>query len=146
MVKDLTTVDDDIGIELSDIMLVFMMVIVGSLMTTVVTPVAQQLQAQAYTGMTDERRLNCTPTMQWLNLISGPPYVGWISATFYNDGPDSAFIGVNNPNELVELMADPNAEREGYQVSMVGASRRIEFVFYRSNLGERASVRGVGKY
>ena len=105
------------------------------------TPMAQASALQVYTGLTDERVLNATPTLQWLNLISDPPYVGWITASFFNDGPNSVFIGINNPDELHEL-----AVGEAYDVSMVGAQRRIEFLYYRSNPGEITSVRVVGKY
>lgn len=105
------------------------------------TPTAQMLQAQAYVGLTDNRTLNATPTDKWLNFISDPPYTPWISASFFNDGPHSAFIGINNPDELTEV-----AVGEGIEVDMTGASRRIEFIFYKCNIGEKASVRVIGKY
>lgn len=107
-------------------------------------PVVQAQQyylAQAYVGLTDDRVLNATPTMQWLNLISDPPYNPWITAYFFNDGPHSVFIGINNPDELTQL-----ASGEDKTIDMTGADRRIEFVFYKSNIGERASVRVIGKY
>lgn len=111
-------------------------------------PSARMLQAQTYTGLTDERRLNANPTIQWLNLISDPPYVGWIRASFFNDGDPtnseltpSVFIGINNPGELHEV-----AYGESYNVDFAGAQRRIEFVYYKTNLGEKASVRIIAKY
>lgn len=107
-------------------------------------PVIQAQQyyaAQAYVGLTDDRVLNATPTMQWLNLISDPPYNPWITAYFFNDGPHSVFIGINNPDELTQL-----ASGEDKTIDMTGADRRIELVFYKSNIGERASVRVIGKY
>jgi archaellum component FlaG (FlaF/FlaG flagellin family) len=140
MARELTTVDDDLGIEISDMMLVVMMVIVASTMAGVALLLTQQ-QAQAYTGLTDSRTLNATSTTQWINLISDPPYSPWISASFHNDGPNSAFIGINNPDELHEL-----ASGEDYQVNMAGGERRIELVFWKSNAGETASVRVIGKY
>ncbi len=106
-----------------------------------VTQLTQYLAAQAYVGLTDDRVLNATPTMQWLNLISDPPYNPWITAYFFNDGPHSVFIGINNPNELTQL-----ANGEDKTVDMTGADRRIELVFFKSNIGEKASVRVVGKY
>ena len=106
-----------------------------------VTQLTQYLEAQFYTGLTDDRTLNATPTMQWLNLISDPPYNPWISAYFFNDGPHSVFIGINSPDELTQL-----ATGEDKTVDMTGADRRIELVFFKSNRGERASVRVVGKY
>ncbi len=106
-----------------------------------VTQLTQYLEAQAYVGLTDERILNATPTMQWLNLISDPPYHPWITAYFFNDGPHSVFIGINNPDELTQL-----ANGEDKTVDMTGADRRIELVFFKTNRGEKASVRVVGKY
>ena len=149
MARELVTVDDDIGIEISDLMLVVMVAMIGSFMTNFVSPIAQQLQAQAYTGLTDSRVLNATPQLQWLNLLSSPPYRPWITASFRNDGWTgggvhydwSVFIGINNPDELHEL-----ASGEDYQVNMAGSDRRIEFIFYKANLGQRASVRAIGKY
>ena len=106
-----------------------------------VTQLAQYLEAQAYVGLTDDRVLTGTPTMQWLNLISDSPYHPWITAYFFNDGPHSVFIGINNPDELTQL-----AMGEDKTVDMTGADRRIEFIFYKCNQGERASVRAIGKY
>jgi hypothetical protein len=97
--------------------------------------------AQSYQGLTDSRTLNATPTLQWLNLISDPPYSPWISASFFNDGPNSVFIGINNPDELTEINKGGSLE-----VNMSGGQRRIEFVFYKCNPGQTASVRVVGKY
>ena len=105
------------------------------------TQLTQYLEAQAYVGLTDDRVLSATPTIQWLNLISDPPYHPWITAYFFNDGPRSVFIGINNPDELTQL-----ADKEDKIVDMTGADRRIEFVFYKSNKGEKASVRAIGKY
>ncbi|GAJ20527.1 unnamed protein product [marine sediment metagenome] len=106
-----------------------------------VTQLAQYLEAQAYVGLTDDRVLNATPTIQWLNLINDPPYHPWITAYFFNDGPHSVFIAINNPNELTQL-----ANGEDKTVDMTGATRRIELIFFKTNRGERASVRAIGKY
>jgi hypothetical protein len=144
MGKELTTVDDDIDIEMSDIMpvlMVAMMAVMVSFMTTVVSPMAQQLQAASYVGLTNTFVLRATPTIQWINLVNDPPYTPLITATFYNDGPNSVFIAINNPDELLELNKD-----DSRIVSMSGGERRMEFIFYRCNPGERATVRVDGKY
>lgn len=149
MAKELTTTSEDIGIDISDMMMVLMMIMMMSLMTSIIPLATQSLQAQAYSGLTDNRNLNSNPITQWLNLVSGPPYTGWISASFFNDGWTkggvhydwSVFIGVNNPDELTEI-----ASGESLEVDMTGAARRIEFVFYKCGTGEKASVRVIGKY
>lgn len=132
----------DMGIDMSDIMVMMMMIMMMALLPSLVgTTASTTLQAQAYVGLTDSRTLHATQVLQWINLISDPPYTAWITASFHNDGPDSAFVAVNNPDEFTEI-----ANGEDITVSMAGADRRIEFVFYKSNLGERASVRVLGKY
>lgn len=139
--KALTTYDDDI----MDAMPKVLMVMMGMMLLAAVLPVTQQAQAQiyaqAYQGLTDSRILNATPTMQWVNLLSDPPYNPWISASFYNNGPNSAFIAINNPAELTEF-----ASGESLEVNMAGGQRRIEIIFYKSKMGEKASVRVIGKY
>ena len=145
MPKELTNPNDfDISTLMTPLFMLVMLVAVMSMMATI-TPMAAQAQqyysAQSYTGLTDDRVLDAIPAMQWLNLISAPPYHPWITAYFFNDGPHSVFIGINNPDELYQL-----ASGEDKMVNLTGADRRIELVFYKSNLGEKASVRVVGKY
>ncbi len=142
MTSDITKQDDmDLGIDMSDMMMMMMMIMMVSLLTTVVPAATQQLSAQAYTGLTDERTLEANRYLQWVNMISDPPYTPWISAALQNDGPQSVFIAINNPGEMLEI-----ANGESQELSMAGAARRIEFLFYKCNIGETASVRVIGKY
>ncbi|MBA7701649.1 hypothetical protein ES703_110392 [subsurface metagenome] len=142
MTTDLTKQDSmDLGIDISDLMMIMMMLMMVSLLTTVIPTATQALQVQAYTGLTDERVLEANRFLQWINLVTGPPYIPWVSASFHNDGPQSVFIAVNNPDEMLEV-----ANGESHQVDMTGATRRIEFLFYKCNVGETASVRVIGKY
>ncbi len=142
MTTDITKQDDmDLGIDMSDMMMMMMMIMMVSLLTTVIPAATQQPSAQAYTGLTDERTLEANRYLQWINLVSDPPYTPWISAAFQNDGPHSVFIAVNNPSEMLEI-----ANGESHQLDMTGATRRIEFLFYKCNIGETASVRVIGKY
>lgn len=142
MAKELVKQDDmDLGIDMSDLMMIMMMLMIVSLLTTVVPAATQQLSAQAYTGLPDERTLEANRFLQWINLVSDPPYTPWISASFHNDGPQSVYIAINNPGEMLEI-----ANGEDHSVSMAGAARRIEFIFYKSNIGDTASVRVIGKY
>ena len=145
MAKELAIYEDfDVTTLMTPLFMLVMVMAVAAIMPTIsttVTQAQQYLQAQIYTGLTDERILKATPTMQWINLISDPPYSPWISASFFNDGPNSVFIAINNPGELVEI-----ASSESLEVDMSGGQRRIEFVFYKSKIGEKASVRVIGKY
>lgn len=144
MAKDLVTHDDDLGIDFSDLMMVFMMIAMASLagaVGSITNTAARGLQAQSYTGLTDTRVLHATTQLQWLNLVSSPPYAPWVTASFHNDGPSTVLVAVNNPSELHELEVG-----EGLDVDMIGADRRIELVFYRAYPGAAAAVRTIGKY
>jgi len=142
MAKELVKQDDmDLGIDISDMMMIMMMIMMVSLLTTVIPAATQQLSAQAYIGLTDERTLEANRYLQWINLVSDPPYTPWISASFHNDGPQSVFMAVNNPDEMLEV-----ANGEGHELSMAGAARRIEFLFYKCNIGETATARVIAKY
>lgn len=145
MAKELEVYDDfDISTLMTPLLTLVMLMAVTSILPSITATTAQAQQyylAQAFTGLTDDRVLNATPTIQWINLISHPPYHPWITAYFFNDGPQSVFIGINNPDELTQLAAG-----ESKTVDMAGGDRRIELVFFKSNLGERASVRVIGKY
>jgi len=153
MSTDLTKRDDfDIGIDMSDMMMVIMMVVMASVLGNVSmqnTQATQTLQAQSFVGLTYSRTLEGKPGMQWENLITSPPYVPLVTVSFHNDGWTegaahydwSVFISINNPDELHEI-----ASGETFEVDMSGGARRIETVFYKTNRGERASVRVVGKY
>lgn len=121
------------------VMLVFVMFLLPSL--PLVQSAQQYLNSMTYTGLTDVKVLSASPTLRWLNFLHYPPYVGLIGISIHNDGPDPILIGVNTPDELHEL-----APGEDYEVSMSGGQRRIEFVFYRTDTGEKASARLVGKY
>ena len=132
--------DFDPGTLLMPLLMLVMVTAMAGMVTSI-TPLQQYVQSQAYTGLTDDRTLRATPIMQWLNLIDDPPYHPWITAYFFNDGPSSVLIGINNPDELTEL-----ASGEDKTVDMTGADRRIELVFYKCSVGTTASIRAIGKY
>ena len=104
-------------------------------------PSAQMLRAQAYYGMTDPRTLDANGTLKWLNLVDGPPYTPWISASFFNDGPDKVYIGINTPDGY-----PPIEKGESMSVDFFGADRKIETIFYWCDATRKAGVRVVGKY
>ena len=152
MAKDLTTYDDMIDTDewnmglsgvSNSMMMLFMLVLVAAIVPTMqaTQQIAQGIQAQTYVGLTDTKVLSATSQLQWLNLVSDPPYTPWVTASFFNDGPSSVFIAINNPDELLELKVGDQRD-----VNTVGATRRIEFVFYKAYPGLTAKVRVDGKY
>ncbi|MBA7558623.1 hypothetical protein ES708_00227 [subsurface metagenome] len=139
--KALTTYDDGIMDAIPKVLMVMFGVMLLFALSPITAYAQAQTYAQAYQGLTNTLVLNATPTTQWVNLINDPPYSPLITASFYNDGPNSVFIAINNPDEFLELN-----EGDSRVVSMSGGERRIEFIFYKCNPGERASVRVDGKY
>ncbi len=113
------------------------------------TPAAQSYAAQAYLGLTDYRVLEADGQLRWLSLVDASPFTPWITASFFNDGdvtkdppgPVSVYIAINNPDTMVELK-----KGESQYADFSFAQRRIEIIFYKTDLGKRARVRVEGKY
>ena len=113
------------------------------------TPMAQSYTAQAYLGSTDYRVLEADGQLRWLSLVDAPPYIPWITASFFNDGDVttdppgavSVYIAINNPDALVELK-----KGESQYADFSFALKRIEIIFYKTDPGKRARVRVEGKY
>jgi len=105
------------------------------------TPSALLYRGQQFLGLEDSRELVATDQLQWLDLLNNSPYTPWITASFFNDGPDSVFIAINLPSGFTELKSG-----ESKSVNFSMADRRIEVIYFVCNAGESASVRAVGKY
>lgn len=105
------------------------------------TPAAQSYAAQVYVGSTDYRVLQVDEQLRWLSLVDGPPFMPWITASFFNDGPDTAFVAINNPDVMGELKKGENKYAD-----FSFAQRRIEIIFYKTDPGKRANVRVEAKY
>ena len=107
--------------------------------------------SQGYVGALDPRTLIATEVVQWQNLLETGTKTPWVAADLYNYGPDLVNIGINTPGPWSPLQPPPpgsptGTPGESLRVSMVGASRRIEVIFYKCDTGKTASVRVVGKY
>lgn len=99
------------------------------------------IQSQMYVGGVDSRMLDADGTLKYVNLTDTSPFMPWVSADFHNYGPDKVYIGINNPGSWLEKESG-----ETLQVNMIGASRRIETIFYKCDVGCTARVRADGKY
>ncbi|GAJ23779.1 unnamed protein product, partial [marine sediment metagenome] len=101
--------------------------------------IRRQVEKERFEGITDSRTLEATDQLRVLNLIYDDPYVPWINAFIINDGPDTAYIAINNinkPNCWHEIRA--NETRVFDQSS---AEERIAQFYYRCDEGETATVR-----
>ena len=107
-----------------------------------VTQAAQRYFAsQRYSGQIDPRTLDATEELRWINLVDYPPYTPWISATFYNEGPDKVYIAVNRPDNWLGL-----DKRRSFIPNLAGGDTRIEIVYYKCEPGKTAEVTVEGKY
>ena len=111
----------------------------------VIMPVTQAAQryfaSQRYSGQIDPRTLDATEELRWINLVDYPPYTPWISATFYNEGPDKVYIAINRPDNWQGL-----DKRRSFVSDLAGGDMRMEIVYFKCGSGETAEITAVGKY
>lgn len=103
--------------------------------------IRRSLQKREFQGKVDTRTLEVTDEIKHIGLINNYPNHPWISAFFINDGPDTVYIGINNPYEWVEIEKD-----ETRTIDYTHADERIRKVYYKCDPGETASVRVEGHY
>ena len=138
--KALTTYDFD------DIMGFMPIMVIGILMlavavSTVVTPITQYVQAQAYHGRTVTKTVKANGNLRYLDVRYDYPYTQWISAYFINEGPDPVEIAINYPDDRFTIK--PNGT---VTVNRAGAQERIAVVFYVCERGKTAEVQITGEY
>lgn len=104
--------------------------------------VNQHLEKAEFKGEVDPRVLAVTATIGELKLEENWPFTPWITASFFNDGPNTAYIAINRFfAEWIELRTG-----EGITIDFAKSDKRIRFINHRCNVGNTASVRVVGKY
>jgi len=103
--------------------------------------IRRSLAKQEFRGKLDPRTLNATDREKIIDLIDGFPNYPWISAYFFNDGPDAVYISINRADEIHEVEYG-----ESYSVDFSSADKRIEIIYYKCDTDETASLRVVGKY
>lgn len=101
----------------------------------------QYIQTQLYQGVTDPREIDVDSEGYSLDLVNNEPYTPWVSAQFINDGPDSVWIGVDDPDGEFEIKAGESAT-----VNRIGALTRISAIYFNCEAGETATVRVIGEY
>lgn len=101
----------------------------------------QHLAKQEFLGEVDPRELSVTDQVQVISLIHHWPFVPWISAYFFNDGPDEAYIAINAALDWTKLN-----KAEDALFNFAGSEQRIYIIYYKCDAGKTASVRMVGKY
>jgi hypothetical protein len=103
--------------------------------------IRKSLEKEEFEGRLAKKTLSVTDSPQWINLLEESPHKAWITATFYNDGGDTAYIAINKDYDYIELR-----DTEELPIDFSKADERIRLIYYKCNPGETASVRAVGKY
>lgn len=105
------------------------------------TRIRKSLEREHFEGKIDARTLSASYEMGFIELLKCWPHTPWTTATFFNDGPDTVYIGINDMHPYATL-----EKGDTLPADFTKADRRIEIIYYWTNAGETASVRVVGKY
>jgi len=102
--------------------------------------IAEYVEKVSFAGKLDVRTLVANGRTQNISLIDGW-HTPWISALLINDGPDTAYIGINRASGWIRLLY-----YETRALDYSNADEKIETIHYRCDPGENASVRAEGQY
>lgn len=100
--------------------------------------IANSLNRERFRGFLDFKTISATEVVGMVDLRFLHP---WVTASFYNDGPNTVYIAVNGASKWLEIK-----NGENLTVDFQKADVRITLVFYKCNAGETASARVIGKY
>jgi len=103
--------------------------------------VGEYVEKVSFKGKLDVRPLAANETTQNISFVDGWPNTPWISALLINDGPDTAYIGINRASGWIRLLLN-----ETRALDYSNADEKIETIYYRCDPGENASVRAEGQY
>jgi len=106
-----------------------------------VSRVNKHLEKAEFEGVVDPRTLSVTEEIQEIALIHDWPFTPWITAAFFNDGPNRAYIALNYSFDW-----GPLEKGESANMDFSRSDKRIRFIRYKCDAGETASVRVIGKY
>ncbi len=138
--KALTTYDDDSFMDFMP-MVVMGILMLAVVISTVVSPITQYAQAQAYHGRSVTKKVKANDKLKYFDVRYDYPYTLWISAYFINKGPDPVEIAINYPDDKFTI--SPNAT---VTVNRAGAQERIAVIFYICERGKTAEVQITGEY
>lgn len=103
--------------------------------------IRKSLEKEHVEGKQYSDTLEATDSPRVVDLIREIPYTPLATAYFFNDGPDTAHIGINRRGGYVTIK-----KGENHSVDNTKADRRIELIYYWCDPGDTASVRVAGKY
>lgn len=103
--------------------------------------IRRSLEREHFRGELDNRDLEATDEYQHINLIDDWPNTPWVSAYFFNDGPDGVYIAINKNRPFRHLVY-----KYDVRLDFIKAEKRIEFIEYYCDSGKTATVNALGKY
>jgi hypothetical protein len=103
--------------------------------------IRRALERQQFKGNVREVTLACTAQRQELLPTNYPFLPEAITVVFFNDGPDTAYISINDANLLFTVRVS-----ESHPIDFSKADQRIDSLYYWCDSGNSASVRLVLKY
>lgn len=106
-----------------------------------ISVIKESLKRQEYQGRIDPRTLEASDTDKHIDLIKEYPNTPWLTAYFFNDGPDSVYIAINRADEFKELEFG-----DDYTIDFSRGDKKIELIYYKCDSGETASVDVIGKF
>ena len=103
--------------------------------------IRKSLEREHVEGHIDAKTLSATDQPKYVDLIEEYPFTPYATVSFYNNGPNSARLSLNNAFDWFMLDID-----EGVDMDFTKADQRIEVIHYVCNPGQTASVTVRGKY
>ena len=103
--------------------------------------VAEYVEKVSFKGKLDVRILAATDVTQSFSPLGEWPQVPWISIFLVNDGPDTAYIAINQASGWIRLLLN-----ETRALDYSNSDEKIETIYYRCDPGQNASVRVEGQY
>jgi hypothetical protein len=101
----------------------------------------QHWERTEFEGLLDTRTLNVTDREQVLDLMQDHIVKPWISASFINQGPDTAYIILNTEGIWIPLFRGVP-----FEPNYSGSDQRVRMIRYKCDPGNTATVVAIGKY
>ena len=102
--------------------------------------ISKHMEMQESEGNIDEINVGATPQEQTVDF-RGDPLVPWITASLYNNGPNTVYLMFNYQDNIVSLR-----NGQGMDVDFTISKLKLELIRYWCNAGETAQVTVKGKY
>jgi hypothetical protein len=106
--------------------------------------IRKAVERKQFQGVINEITLACSGTEGIIDVqersgaVKNPP---WVSVVFFNDGPNTAYVGINNRVDFFTVRIN-----ESHPTDFGDADNRIHTLYFWCDPGNTASVRAKGKY